>query len=120
MLIVAVFAFVSLFSSVSGAYSRRQIPGFPDCANNCLNNPTNLGGCQPTDETCLCKSLPFVQTTFACIQSSCQAPADQQAAVSGAESLCENFGVTLTAESSAIFAGLSTISSGASTAAAFV
>ncbi|KAF7330755.1 tRNA-specific adenosine deaminase 1 [Mycena venus] len=40
--------------------------------------------------------------------------ADQQSAISGAESLCLEFGVTLAAESSAIAAGLSTAASGAS------
>ncbi|KAJ7162593.1 hypothetical protein C8R43DRAFT_990857 [Mycena crocata] len=105
---------LSLLSSVSATYERRQISGFPQCANDCLNNPANLGGCQQTDETCLCKSLPFVQTTFSCITKACQG-ADQQAAISGAESLCLNFGVTLTAESSAIVAGTSTAVSGTST-----
>ncbi|KAJ7087212.1 hypothetical protein B0H15DRAFT_843080 [Mycena belliarum] len=100
----------SLLSSVSATYCLRQLPGFPDCADNCLNNPQNLGGCQLADESCLCKSLPFVQTTFACIMAACQG-ADQQAAVNGAENLCSMFGVTLAAESSAIVAGLSTIGS---------
>ncbi|KAJ7816616.1 hypothetical protein B0H13DRAFT_1663299, partial [Mycena leptocephala] len=54
------------------------------CADNCLNDPANLGGCQQTDLTCLCKSLPFVQSTFACIQAACQG-ADQQTAINGAE-----------------------------------
>ncbi|KAJ7047736.1 hypothetical protein C8F04DRAFT_20543 [Mycena alexandri] len=106
-----VFTAMSLSSSVLAAYPR-QLPGFPSCANTCLNEPTNLGGCQETDETCLCKSLVFVETTFACIMAACQG-ADQQTAINGAESLCLNFGVTLAAESSSIVAGLSTISSGA-------
>ncbi|KAJ7367915.1 hypothetical protein DFH08DRAFT_829750 [Mycena albidolilacea] len=113
MRFAAILASVSIISSVAGAYHPRQIPGFPACANDCLNKPSNLGGCAQTDETCLCKSLPFVQTTFACITAACQG-ADQQSAITGAENLCLNFGVTLAAESSAIMAGLSTIASGAS------
>ncbi|KAJ7477098.1 hypothetical protein B0H11DRAFT_2029682 [Mycena galericulata] len=104
-----------LGSSVSVAHYQRQLPGFPSCADNCLNNPTNLGGCAVTDENCLCNSLPFVQTTFACITAACQG-SDQVSAINGAENLCLDFGVTLTAESSAIVAGLST-GAGASTAA---
>ncbi|KAJ7688376.1 hypothetical protein B0H17DRAFT_1068367 [Mycena rosella] len=123
MRFTALLASASLLSSVSAAYHRRQLPGFPNCADNCLNNPTNLGGCQLADETCLCKSLPFVQTTFACLLAACQG-ADQQSAIQGAENLCLTFvlrllaslskdsygfqGVTLAAESSAIVAGLST------------
>ncbi|KAJ7499294.1 hypothetical protein FB451DRAFT_1385000 [Mycena latifolia] len=115
MRFATVLTSASLLSSASATYHRRQqLPGFPDCADNCLNNPTNLGGCQLGDETCLCKSLPFVETTVACIMAACKETSDQQTAISGAESLCLNFGVTLSAESSAIFAGLSTIASGAS------
>ncbi|KAJ7122805.1 hypothetical protein C8R44DRAFT_155046 [Mycena epipterygia] len=115
MRFAAVFTSASLLSSVSATYYQRQIPGFPSCANTCISAPTNLGGCQPTDEGCLCKSLPFIQTTLACIMNACQG-ADQQSAISGAEGLCLNFGVTLSAESSAIAAGIST-AVGASTTA---
>ncbi|KAJ7937407.1 hypothetical protein B0H13DRAFT_213419 [Mycena leptocephala] len=113
MRVTATLAALSLLSFVSGAYHARQIPGLPACANNCLNNPTNLGGCAQTDETCLCKSLPFVETTYACVLAACQG-ADQQSAIGVAENLCLVFGVTLAAESSIIMAGLSTIGSGAS------
>ncbi|KAJ6567233.1 hypothetical protein DFH09DRAFT_1156386 [Mycena vulgaris] len=115
MRFATVFVSASLLSSVSAAYHRRQVPGsgLPSCATDCLNNPTNLGGCQPTDLSCLCKSLPFVQSTFACVMTSCKG-ADQQSAITGAESICLDFGVTLAAESSAIVAGLSTVASGAS------
>ncbi|KAK7061390.1 hypothetical protein R3P38DRAFT_2829216 [Favolaschia claudopus] len=117
MRLTALHASLCLFLACSAAIHspRQQPPGFPSCANDCLNNPANLEGCQPTDETCLCKSLPFVQTTFACILAACNSTADQQSAIAGAESLCLDFGVTLTAESSAIVAGLSTIASGATT-----
>ncbi|KAJ7873357.1 hypothetical protein B0H14DRAFT_2720387 [Mycena olivaceomarginata] len=111
MRFAAILASVSIISSVAGAYHPRQ--GTPACADDCINKPSNLGGCEQTDGTCLCKSLPFVQTTFACIIAACQG-ADQQSAITGAENLCLNFGVTLAAESSAIVAGLSTIASGAS------
>ncbi|KAJ7755672.1 hypothetical protein DFH07DRAFT_821358 [Mycena maculata] len=113
MRFTAGLTFVSLLSSVSAGHYLRQLPGFPSCADDCLNDPTNLGGCAVTDESCLCNSLPFVQTTFACITAACQG-SDQQSAISGAENLCLDFGVTLTAESSAIVAGLST-AAGAST-----
>ncbi|KAJ7716509.1 hypothetical protein B0H16DRAFT_1613470 [Mycena metata] len=116
MRFTTVFATLSLLTSVSAAhYPRQAYPGFPTdgCADNCLNNPSNLGGCSQSDLGCLCKSLPFIQSTFACIQTACQG-ADQQTAVNGAESLCLNFGVTLAAESSAIVAGLPSASSGAS------
>ncbi|KAJ6627450.1 hypothetical protein B0H10DRAFT_1941189 [Mycena sp. CBHHK59/15] len=115
MRFTAVAASFSLLSaSVSAAHFRRQLPGIPDCANNCLNNPATLGGCQQTDEACLCKSLPFLQSTFSCIMAACQG-ADQQSAINGAENLCSAFGVTLSAESSAIVAGISTAASGATT-----
>ncbi|KAF8211521.1 hypothetical protein K438DRAFT_1752254 [Mycena galopus ATCC 62051] len=113
MRFAATLAAVSIISSVAGAYHPRQIPGFPACASNCLNDPTNLGGCQQTDESCLCNSLPFVETTFACITAACQG-ADQQSAITGAENFCLDFDVTLSAESSVIAAGLSTLSLGAS------
>ncbi|KAJ6538966.1 hypothetical protein B0H19DRAFT_335187 [Mycena capillaripes] len=113
MRFVAILASLSLVSTVYGTQYSRQVPGFPDCAQNCINDPTNLGDCQATNLECLCKRVPFIQTTYACMLAACQGP-DQQSAINGAESLCLDFGVTLTAESSAIVAGLSTIASGAS------
>ncbi|KAJ7030038.1 hypothetical protein C8F04DRAFT_1264385 [Mycena alexandri] len=116
MRFTTVFASLSLLTFVSAAhYPRQAYPGFPTdgCADNCLNNPSNLGGCSQSDINCLCNSLPFVQSTFACIQTACQG-ADQQTAINGAEGLCLSFGVTLAAESSAIVAGLPSASSGAS------
>ncbi|KAJ7229078.1 hypothetical protein GGX14DRAFT_311277, partial [Mycena pura] len=59
----------------------------PACADNCLNDPPNLGGCLISDFKCLCNSFPFLSSTLACIQTACQG-ADQQTAISGAEDLC--------------------------------
>ncbi|KAJ7283426.1 hypothetical protein C8J57DRAFT_1292525 [Mycena rebaudengoi] len=109
-LTVVVVSLLSLLVSVVASVHRRQIPGFPSCADDCLNNPPTLGGCKQTDEFCLCNSLPFVQGTFACITAACQGT-DQQSAIGAAESLCLNFGVTLADKSSAIVAGLSTAGS---------
>ncbi|KAF7304337.1 CFEM domain-containing protein [Mycena chlorophos] len=96
-------AAASLVASASAVHLRRQIPGFPSCADNCLNNPTNLGGCSIADEKCLCQSTAYLQSTLSCINAACPSSADQATSVQGATSLCASFGVNLSSESAAIY-----------------
>ncbi|KAF7303662.1 CFEM domain-containing protein [Mycena indigotica] len=102
-------SFLALATLANAANVQRQLPGFPSCATNCLNNPTTLGGCSIADEKCLCQSVPYLQSTLACINAACPSPEDQQKSIVGAENLCSNFGVTITSQSAAIFGGLSTV-----------
>ncbi|KAJ7062061.1 hypothetical protein C8F01DRAFT_1368728 [Mycena amicta] len=108
-LLLPLLAAACLIASTYAVHLRRQLPGFPPCADNCLNTPTNLGGCSISDEKCLCNSLAYLETTLACIYAACPASTDQQMSVVGAENLCLSFGATLTTESSIIFAALSTL-----------
>nr|GAT51826.1 predicted protein [Mycena chlorophos] len=105
-------AAASLVASASAVHLRRQIPGFPSCADNCLNNPSNLGGCSIADEKCLCQSTAYLQSTLSCINAACPSSADQATSVQGATSLCASFGVNLSSESAAVF-GSATASAGA-------
>ncbi|CAE6402930.1 unnamed protein product [Rhizoctonia solani] len=86
-IILAALAAVASASSVS----KRQIP---DCAMKCIMS-ASTGSCAGTDNTCLCKSDEFVQSTYSCIASTCQG-SDLDQAVAAARALCIAAGVTLT------------------------
>ncbi|KAJ1301266.1 hypothetical protein OPQ81_003673 [Rhizoctonia solani] len=85
--VVAALATVASASSLG----KRQIPS---CAMTCIQN-ANLDGCSATDNTCLCKSEKFVQSTYSCIAGACQGK-DLDTAVAAANALCIAAGVTLT------------------------
>ncbi|KAF9452080.1 hypothetical protein P691DRAFT_772556 [Macrolepiota fuliginosa MF-IS2] len=84
-------AVATLASSVSASLVARQLP---QCANSCIMS-ADLGGCQPTDNACLCKSQKFVNSTTTCIGTQCTG-SDLQAALTAAQQLCAVVGVTLT------------------------
>lgn len=56
------------------------------CAFPCLVG-ADLGGCDPTDNLCLCNNQVFIQTTTACIEGACTGD-DLAAAEATAEALC--------------------------------
>ncbi|KAG9086065.1 hypothetical protein FRC06_003289 [Ceratobasidium sp. 370] len=88
----ASFALLALAAVASASsVSKRQLP---NCAMACIVK-ANTGTCDATDNTCLCKSDAFVQSTYQCIASTCSA-SDLQTAIDGARALCAAAGVTLT------------------------
>ncbi|KAG8739857.1 hypothetical protein FRC10_005052 [Ceratobasidium sp. 414] len=88
----ASFALIALAAVVSASSaSKRQLPS---CAMTCIVS-ASTGSCDPTDNTCLCKSEAFVNSTYQCIASSCSG-SDLQTAINGARALCAAAGVTLT------------------------
>ncbi|KAI6115318.1 hypothetical protein EDD16DRAFT_1594859 [Pisolithus croceorrhizus] len=89
---VALVALSAALSSASAGLVSRQ--SLPSCANPCITN-ANLGGCSATDDTCLCESQTFINSTTTCIESSCTGN-DLQEAEQYAQSLCLAVGVTLT------------------------
>ncbi|KAJ7628300.1 hypothetical protein FB45DRAFT_748489, partial [Roridomyces roridus] len=58
----------------------------PACAGECIAHP-NTGGCSASDDTCLCKNSVFVQSTFQCIESTCQG-ADLANAIQTFKNIC--------------------------------
>ncbi|CAE6363966.1 unnamed protein product [Rhizoctonia solani] len=86
-IVVAALAAVASASSVA----KRQIPS---CALACITT-AETGSCAPTDNTCLCRSSDFVESTYKCIASTCTG-SDLDSAVDSAQALCVAAGVTLT------------------------
>ncbi|KAF8607390.1 hypothetical protein BDV93DRAFT_520269 [Ceratobasidium sp. AG-I] len=86
------FALLALAAVVSaGSMGKRQ---FPSCAMDCITR-ADTGTCDATDNTCLCNSPAFVDSTYSCIASTCTGE-DLQTAVDGAKALCAAAGVSLT------------------------
>ncbi|KAF8688546.1 CFEM domain, partial [Rhizoctonia solani] len=85
-IVLAALAAVASATSVS----KRQIP---DCATTCIMS-ADVGTCG-RDNTCLCKSDAFVNSTYGCISSTCKGN-DLEQAVAAARALCIAAGVTLT------------------------
>ncbi|KAG8706267.1 hypothetical protein FRC08_001173 [Ceratobasidium sp. 394] len=89
----ASFALLALAAIVSaGSIHRRQLPA---CAMQCMAT-AQTGGCDPTDNTCMCKNADFVNSTYECVQSTCTDPDELKAAIEGARALCAAAGVSLT------------------------
>ncbi|KAG2357901.1 hypothetical protein BDR07DRAFT_1222942, partial [Suillus spraguei] len=92
------FAVVVLALSVSSAFAAlvtRQ--SMPNCAVPCLTN-ADFGNCSETDDSCLCHSQAFINSTTTCIQASCTG-SDLSNAEAASQSLCAAVGVTLTTSS---------------------
>ncbi|KAG8715041.1 hypothetical protein FRC11_006001 [Ceratobasidium sp. 423] len=86
-IVLAALAAVASASSIG----KRQIPS---CALTCMTS-ADTGSCASTDNTCLCKSESFVNSTYTCIASTCKGD-DLTNAVAAARALCIAAGVTLT------------------------
>ncbi|KAG9097064.1 hypothetical protein FRC07_010841 [Ceratobasidium sp. 392] len=78
-------------ASASSVFRRQSMPA---CAMQCIMT-ADTGSCDATDNTCLCKSDPFIQATYKCISSTCQGD-DLASANDAARALCAAAGVTLT------------------------
>ncbi|KII91555.1 hypothetical protein PLICRDRAFT_84951, partial [Plicaturopsis crispa FD-325 SS-3] len=110
----AILILSTVYASASAAIVSRQ--SLPNCAAPCLSGSSvNYGGCSPQDNKCLCNSQTFVQSSTACIQSSCTGD-DLTNAEELAQSLCAAIGVTLSS-SAPSSTGSSSASSTASSAA---
>ncbi|KAJ3802074.1 hypothetical protein GGU11DRAFT_766645 [Lentinula aff. detonsa] len=85
--------------SSSADFVRRQLD-LPPCALPCLTATasTSFGNCSSTDEACLCTNPQFIGNTTTCIEGACIGN-DLQTAISAAESLCAQAGVTLNVSS---------------------
>jgi hypothetical protein len=94
-IVLAALAAVASASSVA----KRQIPSCALGKSNRLFRITlshfplecmtsaDTGSCAATDNTCLCGSDKFVQSTYSCISSTCSG-SDLQSAVAAARALC--------------------------------
>ncbi|KAG2124658.1 hypothetical protein DEU56DRAFT_892969 [Suillus clintonianus] len=92
---VVVLTLSVAFSSAFAALVARQ--SLPNCAATCLEN-ADYGNCSSTDDTCLCHSQAFINSTTTCIQASCTG-SDLTNAEAASQSLCAAVGVTLTVTS---------------------
>lgn len=81
------------FAAVA-AVASAQLDDLPPCALTCLTGGLSETGCDITDFACACSNEEFVSASAACIQSSCDADA-QQAALAGAVALCKSAGVDI-------------------------
>ncbi|KIK48523.1 hypothetical protein CY34DRAFT_68132, partial [Suillus luteus UH-Slu-Lm8-n1] len=71
-------------SSTFAALLTRQ--SLPNCAVSCLQN-ADYGNCASTDDSCLCHSQAFINSTTSCIQASCTG-SDLTNAEAASQSLC--------------------------------
>ncbi|KAJ3906995.1 hypothetical protein F5879DRAFT_944013 [Lentinula edodes] len=104
------FALLLAAAAVAGStsaseLSRRQF-NLPTCALPCLTatSSTSFGNCSSTDEACLCSNPQFISNATTCIEGACTGN-DLQTAISAAEALCAQAGVTL--DTSSIIASVS-------------
>ncbi|KIK68409.1 hypothetical protein GYMLUDRAFT_35824 [Collybiopsis luxurians FD-317 M1] len=90
------FVTLSALSAITSTWAYALIPRqtFPPCSQSCLTS-ADFGSCNPTDDTCLCKSPAFISSTASCIASSCTGN-DLTEANQAAQQLCLAVGVTLT------------------------
>ncbi|KAG2757217.1 hypothetical protein P692DRAFT_20377503 [Suillus brevipes Sb2] len=107
---VVVLALSVAVSSTFAALLTRQ--SLPNCAVPCLKN-ADYGNCASTDDSCLCHSQAFINSTTSCIQASCTG-SDLTNAEAASQSLCAA-GVTLTTSSATATA--TTSSNGTATTA---
>ncbi|KAG1886686.1 hypothetical protein F4604DRAFT_1723072 [Suillus subluteus] len=92
---VIVLALSFVVESAFTALLTRQ--SLPNCAVPCLTD-ADFGNCSSTDDSCLCHSQVFVNSTTSCIQASCTG-SDLTNAEAASQSLCAAVGVTLTVSS---------------------
>ncbi|KAF5350713.1 hypothetical protein D9756_008564 [Leucocoprinus leucothites] len=110
-LVIAVAAFVS---SASASLISRQ-GGLPQCAFECITK-ADLGGCQATDNNCLCRSDTFLNSSTNCIGQTCKGQ-DLEDATAAARQLCAIVGVTLTSTPAGFPTLTGTLTGGTATAA---
>ncbi|KAG1838901.1 hypothetical protein DFJ58DRAFT_813253 [Suillus subalutaceus] len=108
---VIVLALSFVVESAFTALLTRQ--SLPNCAVPCLTD-ADFGNCSSTDDSCLCHSQAFVNSTTSCIQASCTG-SDLTNAEAASQSLCAAVGVTLTVSSATATA--TTASNGTATTA---
>ncbi|KAG8749681.1 hypothetical protein FRC12_013289 [Ceratobasidium sp. 428] len=88
------FAILALAAVASASSGFRRQAAMPACAMQCIM-AADTGSCDQTDNTCLCKSDPFVQQMYKCMSSGCP-PEDLDSAVTASRALCMAAGVSLT------------------------
>ncbi|KAK0199809.1 hypothetical protein DFS33DRAFT_195154 [Desarmillaria ectypa] len=87
----------ALFVTAWGSMLLGRQTSLPACALPCITN-VDYGNCSPSDNACLCKSATYVNTTTTCIESSCSG-SDLTTAISTAQALCAQVGVTFSSTS---------------------
>ncbi|OJA13919.1 hypothetical protein AZE42_08575, partial [Rhizopogon vesiculosus] len=102
---IVILALSATFSSAFAALTARQA-ALPNCASTCLAD-ADYGTCASTDDTCLCNSPAFINSTTTCIQATCTG-SDLTNAEEASQALCAAVGVTLTASSSSTGTATST------------
>ncbi|EKM78262.1 hypothetical protein AGABI1DRAFT_114592 [Agaricus bisporus var. burnettii JB137-S8] len=98
-------AVAALASTVSASFVARQ-GGLPGCATTCIAT-ADFGGCEATDNACLCKNEGFVSSSTNCIVSTCEGD-DLETSLNAAKQLCAAVGVTLTSTPAALTSATST------------
>ncbi|KAG1724648.1 uncharacterized protein EDB91DRAFT_1350986 [Suillus paluster] len=93
-----VVALSAAFSTAYAAMIARQ-NSLPNCAVPCLAN-ADYGNCSSTDDSCLCHSTAFINSTTTCIQASCTG-SDLTNAEASSQELCAAVGVTLSTSATA-------------------
>ncbi|CAK5278095.1 unnamed protein product [Mycena citricolor] len=109
----SVLAIISLFAASTAATSiRRQ---YPTCAQSCLAN-ADTGNCASGNNDCLCHNSNFIQSTFGCIETSCQGT-DLAQAISVSYQFCLASGVTISSAIGAEFSATASLGKSSSAAA---
>ncbi|KAF8906920.1 hypothetical protein CPB85DRAFT_862369 [Mucidula mucida] len=88
------FSTTTLFALSSVLSFATSTELYPDCATTCIRN-AEFGGCSSTDNTCLCKSFSFVNSTRSCFEATCNS-GDYDTAMGTSAALCTAVGVTAT------------------------
>ncbi|OAX36897.1 hypothetical protein K503DRAFT_694271 [Rhizopogon vinicolor AM-OR11-026] len=101
---IAILTLSAALSSAFASLTARQ--SLPNCAATCLAD-ADYGTCASTDDTCLCNSPAFINSTTTCIQATCTG-SDLTSAEEASQALCAAVGVTLTSSSSSTGTATST------------
>ncbi|KZP09227.1 hypothetical protein FIBSPDRAFT_1047496 [Athelia psychrophila] len=99
MFLIALFSVILSGSASASTFYARQ--SLPSCAVPCIEN-ANYGTCGQQDNVCMCNDDNFIDTTTACIESTCSG-SDLINAEQYSQAICRSVGVTLT--SSVILTG---------------
>ncbi|KAG8895546.1 hypothetical protein FRB99_000487 [Tulasnella sp. 403] len=82
-----------VFALAASLASAQSIADLPECALSCLAQ-VDTGGCDITDQLCLCKSQAFFTSSTTCVRKTCS-PADDQKTAQVSAAICQALGVTL-------------------------
>jgi len=85
------FAIVALSTLLAGIVSAQTGTSIPTCAQSCVTS--SLPSSCNLDPTCICNTKSFISGISCCIYQQCD-PADQQAALAYAHTICDPVGAS--------------------------